>query len=122
MTVNHPAYGAAWRQRMGTAEAKVIYKQRAATAVAGDEEHQVAADQFGRREHLVETGKQVWGRRWEPLYDSLGTNPFAAMPSLHFGWALWCAWVVVTLSRRTFVRVLGHYVRFKASLFVRLPL
>ena len=33
---------------------------------------------------MVETGKRVWGRHWEPLYDSLGTNPFAAMPSLHF--------------------------------------
>ncbi len=35
------------------------------------------------------------------------TNQFAAMPSLHVGWALWCAWVVVTLSRRTWVRVLA---------------
>jgi hypothetical protein len=35
------------------------------------------------------------------------TNQLAAMPSLHVGWALWCAWVVVTLTRRTWVRVLA---------------
>jgi hypothetical protein len=33
------------------------------------------------------------------------TNQFAAMPSLHVGWALWCAWVVFTLARRRWVRI-----------------
>jgi hypothetical protein len=33
------------------------------------------------------------------------TNQLAAMPSLHVGWALWCAWVVVTLTRRRWVRI-----------------
>ena len=33
------------------------------------------------------------------------TNQFAAMPSLHVGWALWCAWVVFTLTRRRWVRI-----------------
>src|SRR5438067_3510631 len=29
------------------------------------------------------------------------TNPFAAMPSLHIGWSVWSAWVLVpVLSRR----------------------
>lgn len=43
------------------------------------------------RRIMVETGKRVWGRRWEPLYDSLGTNPFAAMPSLHFATSVMAA-------------------------------
>jgi membrane-associated phospholipid phosphatase len=43
------------------------------------------------RRIMVETGKQVWGRHWEPLYDSLGTNPFAAMPSLHFATSVMAA-------------------------------
>ncbi len=34
-------------------------------------------------------------------------NQFAAMPSLHIGWSLWCAFAIVTLARRTWVRVLG---------------
>lgn len=33
------------------------------------------------------------------------TNQFAAMPSLHVGWALWCAWVVFTLTRTRWVRL-----------------
>src|SRR4029079_4945433 len=33
----------------------------------------------------AETGERVWGRLWRPLYHSLEGNPFAAMPSLHFG-------------------------------------
>jgi hypothetical protein len=33
------------------------------------------------------------------------TNQLAAMPSLHVGWALWCAWVVVTLTGRRWVRI-----------------
>ena len=35
------------------------------------------------------------------------SNQFAAMPSLHIGWALWCALAIVTLADRTWVRVLG---------------
>lgn len=33
------------------------------------------------------------------------TNQFAAMPSMHAGWAVWCAVAVVTLARRPLVRV-----------------
>ncbi len=35
------------------------------------------------------------------------TNQLAAMPSLHVGWAVWVAWVVVRLARRRWVRALG---------------
>jgi hypothetical protein len=35
------------------------------------------------------------------------SNQFAAMPSLHIGWALWCALAIVTLADRNWVRVLG---------------
>lgn len=34
-------------------------------------------------------------------------NQFAAMPSLHVGWSLWCGFAIVTLARRRWVRVLG---------------
>jgi hypothetical protein len=34
-------------------------------------------------------------------------NQYAAMPSLHFGWALWCAIVIHRHSRHAWVRVLG---------------
>jgi hypothetical protein len=35
------------------------------------------------------------------------TNPFAAMPSLHIGWAVWSAWVLVPLLSRRSVRLLA---------------
>jgi membrane-associated phospholipid phosphatase len=34
---------------------------------------------------MVEVGEEVWGDAWPRLYRSLGGNPWAAMPSLHFG-------------------------------------
>jgi membrane-associated phospholipid phosphatase len=36
------------------------------------------------RRVMVEVGEGTWGRAWPKLYESLGGNPWAAMPSLHF--------------------------------------
>ncbi len=36
------------------------------------------------RRVMVEVGEKTWGRAWPTLYSSLGGNPWAAMPSLHF--------------------------------------
>jgi hypothetical protein len=33
------------------------------------------------------------------------TNPFAAMPSLHIGWSVWSAWVLVPLLSRRGARL-----------------
>jgi hypothetical protein len=46
----------------------------------------------------------TWGSWGSSGVDS-ASNQFAAMPSLHVGWALWCAVVVVRLSSRTWLRV-----------------
>ena len=43
------------------------------------------------RRIMVDVGEQVWGRAWPRLYDSLGGNPWAAMPSLHFATSLMAA-------------------------------
>jgi membrane-associated phospholipid phosphatase len=43
------------------------------------------------RRVMVEVGESVWGRAWPRLYDSLGGNPWAAMPSLHFATSLLAA-------------------------------
>ena len=37
------------------------------------------------RRIMVEAGAKFFKRAWKPLYSSLEGNPFAAMPSLHFG-------------------------------------
>jgi membrane-associated phospholipid phosphatase len=46
------------------------------------------------RRIMVEAGERVWKRLWEPLYSSIGGNPFAAMPSLHFGTSVMAARVL----------------------------
>jgi membrane-associated phospholipid phosphatase len=40
---------------------------------------------------MVEVGEKAWGRAWPRLYESLGGNPWAAMPSLHFATSLLAA-------------------------------
>ncbi|MER7482365.1 phosphatase PAP2 family protein [Streptomyces sp. NPDC126510] len=45
----------------------------------------------------------------QPDYGTLTalTNQYAAMPSLHFGWSLWCGLVIAVLARRWWVKALG---------------
>jgi len=40
-------------------------------------------DRVHRR--MLEVGEETWGRAWPSLYNSVDGNPWAAMPSLHFG-------------------------------------
>ena len=51
------------------------------------------------RRIMVEAGERFWGRLWRPLYDSLEGNPFAAMPSLHFGTSVMAARVLSDVGR-----------------------
>jgi membrane-associated phospholipid phosphatase len=46
------------------------------------------------RRMMIEYGEQFWGDRWGGLYDVLGGNPLAAMPSLHFATSLMAAHVL----------------------------
>ena len=46
------------------------------------------------RRIMTEAGSEFWGELWQRLYDSLGRNPFAAMPSLHFGTSVMAAHVL----------------------------
>jgi hypothetical protein len=48
----------------------------------------------------------TWGSLASPGL-AKASNQFAAMPSLHIGWAVWCALAVVALAERPWVRVLG---------------
>ena len=51
------------------------------------------------RRVIAEAGEHFWGRFWRPLYHSLEGNPFAAMPSLHFGTSVMAARVLSTVGR-----------------------
>jgi hypothetical protein len=49
---------------------------------------------------------KTWGSLADPKIAE-HSNQFAAMPSLHFGWALWCGVVIYLCARRPWVRWLG---------------
>jgi membrane-associated phospholipid phosphatase len=51
------------------------------------------------RRIMVEAGERVWKRLWQPLYSGLEGNPFAAMPSLHFGTSVTAARVLSEVGR-----------------------
>ena len=51
------------------------------------------------RRIMVEVGEEVWRRAWQPLYDSLNGNPWAAMPSLHFATSLMAAILLAEAGR-----------------------
>ena len=51
------------------------------------------------RRIMVETGERFWKGLWRPLYDALEGNPFAAMPSLHFGSSVMAARVLSQVGR-----------------------
>jgi membrane-associated phospholipid phosphatase len=51
------------------------------------------------RRIMVEAGERFWKRFWRPLYDGLEGNPFAAMPSLHFGTSVMAAQVLSEVGR-----------------------
>jgi hypothetical protein len=48
----------------------------------------------------------TWGS-WGSADVDAASNQYAAMPSLHIGWAVWCAVVIWMLARRPWVRALG---------------
>ena len=50
------------------------------------------------RRMMIEYGEEFWGERWSALYDVLGGNPLAAMPSLHFATSLMGAHLLSEVS------------------------
>jgi membrane-associated phospholipid phosphatase len=52
------------------------------------------------RRIMAEAGERFWKRLWGPLYHSLEGNPFAAMPSLHFGTSVMAARILSQVGPR----------------------
>jgi membrane-associated phospholipid phosphatase len=50
------------------------------------------------RRMMIEYGEQFWKDQWGPLYSSLGGNPLAAMPSLHFATSVNAAHLLAELG------------------------
>jgi hypothetical protein len=51
------------------------------------------------RRMMIEHGQAFWKGAWTPLYDVLGGNPLAAMPSLHFATSVMAAHVLTDAGR-----------------------
>ena len=49
---------------------------------------------------MVPVGEEIWGRAWPRLHDSFEGNPWAAMPSLHFGASVLAAILLAESSPR----------------------
>jgi membrane-associated phospholipid phosphatase len=50
------------------------------------------------RRIMVDVGEGVWGPAWDRLYQSLGGNPWAAMPSLHFATSVMAALLLAEIG------------------------
>jgi hypothetical protein len=63
----------------------------------------------GLRDTLADTQHYGWWGGEGSVPRGLGalTNQFAAMPSLHVGWALWCGVLVAVYAERRWVKALG---------------
>src|SRR3954453_13059840 len=63
----------------------------------------------GLRDILAETQGYGWWGNDGSVPKGLGglTNQFAAMPSLHVGWAVWCGAVIALYAKHRWVRGLG---------------
>lgn len=63
----------------------------------------------GLSDTLADTASYGWwgGEGSVPRGFGAVTNQFAAMPSLHVGWALWCGVLVAIYARRRWVKLLG---------------
>jgi hypothetical protein len=51
------------------------------------------------RRIMVEVGEETWGSAWPKMYETLGGNPWAAMPSLHFATSLLAALALAEAGR-----------------------
>lgn len=61
-----------------------------------DEAAQAAPPQLRRL--MVDVGEGVFERSWDRLYEALGGNPWAAMPSLHFATSLMAALLLAEIG------------------------
>jgi hypothetical protein len=66
-------------------------------------------DAGGLRDTLADTRSYGWwgGEGSVPRGFGALTNQFAAMPSLHVGWAIWCGALIAVYAQRRWVRLLG---------------
>ncbi len=103
-----------WLYRRRRADYRVVSGALMATtavALLGFYLMPTAPPRLMRSEDFVDVMSQTaswgwWPTSGAPASDAI-SNQFAAMPSLHCAWALWCGIVLAVMVRRTWVRVIG---------------
>ena len=88
---NRPGFAAAAGRMYAVFDTGAIFYWAIPTAPpwwAGQRGGFGGGEQGAVRRMMIEYGEQYWGDRWTDLYDVLGGNPLAAMPSLHFATSL----------------------------------
>ena len=103
-----------WLYRRRRAEYRVVSGTLMATtavALLGFYLMPTAPPRLMRGEGFVDVMSQTsswgwWPASGAPASDAI-SNQFAAMPSLHCAWALWCGIVLTVMVRRTWVRIVG---------------
>ncbi len=87
-----PPWWAAAHGRIEELEYRMVRNGDRATGQAGSHRVSDATERhLPVRRMMLEYGERFWGRRWNDIYDVLGGNPLAAMPSLHFATSLMAA-------------------------------
>jgi membrane-associated phospholipid phosphatase len=86
-----------WASENGYLEQRV---ERVADRVEAEAEasSDLAATDPEVRRLMVDVGEGVWGPAWERLYEMAGGNPWAAMPSLHFGTSVMAALLLAEIG------------------------
>jgi membrane-associated phospholipid phosphatase len=82
-----------WSAEQGYIEGRVDHVEADVAAELEEDLEAEASDASAPpiRRIMVDAGEQVWRQAWEPLYDAFNSNPWAAMPSLHFATSLMAA-------------------------------
>ncbi|MBQ0830068.1 phosphatase PAP2 family protein [Streptomyces tagetis] len=90
------------------AATRLVLFATTAVALAGYYLYPLAPPRLMRGGHFVDTVMvhETWGSMASGDLKTM-SNQYAAMPSMHIGWSLWCGLTLFALARVPWVRVLG---------------
>ncbi|WP_328317132.1 phosphatase PAP2 family protein [Streptomyces sp. NBC_00388] len=90
------------------AAARLALFATTAVALAGYYLFPLAPPRLMNNSHFIDTVlvHQTWGSMASGNLKNM-SNQYAAMPSMHIGWSLWCGLIIFALASAPWVRILG---------------
>ncbi|MFE2379212.1 phosphatase PAP2 family protein [Streptomyces sp. NPDC059398] len=90
------------------AAARLALFATTAVALAGYYLFPLAPPRLMNHSHFIDTVlvHHTWGSMASGNLKNM-SNQYAAMPSMHIGWSLWCGLIIFALARAPWVRILG---------------